>query len=346
MSRPPRLVDLHCDWLLQYVPDCTIFDPAKYPEIAACAGRPEGASYFGQVDGYLTGTSAAVMACFRREEDWTSQADPWSALGDLIARIEAEFAGRVLAGLDDHARWLDDPDGLCWAVVGVEGFDHLVRTPADLDRLPGLLERGVRLFQPVYDTSTLLGGSAVAGDDRGLSDLGRSFLQTLADLGSTSGPRPIVDLAHLNPRTQSDVLAWLEADAGRRARLLPVYSHGALRHDAYVKPRALTFDNLARLRALGGTVGFSVAPPFFDSTDRLREAIETAAALPYLGQPGYSGIAIGTDFLGVSHTLPGLTHADEVVAWIGRTFAPDVGTALTEGNARTLLACAVGATAR
>src|SRR6185437_14488063 len=195
----------------------------------------------------------------------------------------------------------DDPGGLCWGVVGIEGFDPLIRAPADLDRLPALFERGVRVFQPVYSAENLLGGSSAAGDDRGLTDLGRAFLGALEDLGPASGdgPRPAVDLAHLNPAASADVLAWFEADAPRADRLVPVYSHGALWHDGFTSPRAITAGNLGRLRALGGAVGFGVGPPFYPSADALKAGIEAAAALPFRGRAGFEGIAIGTDFLGV-----------------------------------------------
>src|SRR3954449_2799317 len=140
-STTPRLVDLHADWLLQYAPETTLFDPALYATVP---------QRLGQAEGYLGGTWAAIVSCFREAEDWARQADPWAALGQLITRIEAEFAGRLLIGADDHRRWQDDPRGLCWGVIGVEGFDATVRTAGDLDGLPRLFERGVRLFQPVY----------------------------------------------------------------------------------------------------------------------------------------------------------------------------------------------------
>ena len=179
---PARLIDLHCDWLLQYAGETTDFDPGFIPESAACLGQAEG---------YLQGASASVIACYRDAGDWARHPDPWLALGSLIARIEAEFPGRLLIGPDDFARWRDDPEGLCWGVIGVEGFDALIRTPADLDRLARLFERGVRVFQPVYTATSLLAGSASSGDDRGLTDLGRAFLDTLA--GSCDRRRPSPD---------------------------------------------------------------------------------------------------------------------------------------------------------
>src|SRR4051794_17599820 len=128
-----RLIDLHTDWLLQYATETTVFDPALYER---ARGR------VGQSEGYLQGTWAAVVSCYRSADDWATRRDPWDALGALLARVEAEFPGRLLIGPEDVARWLDDPGGLCWALIGVEGFDALVRGPDDLDRLPGLFERG------------------------------------------------------------------------------------------------------------------------------------------------------------------------------------------------------------
>src|SRR3954454_24537588 len=124
--QPGWLIDLHIDWLLQYEPGTTLCDPAKYPRVE---------ERLGQTEGYLQTTWAAVLSCYRGAEDWAEQADPWRALGELITRLEAEFAGRLLIGPEDHARWLDDRGGMAWGVLGIEGFDALVRAPADLDRL-------------------------------------------------------------------------------------------------------------------------------------------------------------------------------------------------------------------
>jgi len=307
-----RLIDLHTDWLLQYAGESTVFDRELYRGVEARVSQAEG---------YLQTTSAAIVSCFRRSSDWDQQADPWSALGSLIARIEAEFSGRVLRDPIDLARWRDDPLGLTWAMIGVEGFDALIRDESDLEHLSHLVRQGVRLFQPSYTAASRLAGSSVPGDDRGLLGLGRRFLERLATLSDPDrGPRAIIDIAHLNPTSSSDVLAWFEADADRCLRLIPVYSHGALRHDGYSSPRAITLDNLARLRALGGVIGFGVTPPFYHHPDQLQAGIEAAAALPFLGRVGYEGIAIGTDFLGVDKTLDGLGNTEEIVSWVESKF--------------------------
>lgn len=325
MTRPARLIDLRCNWLLQYAAETSVFAPSHYADVAP---------RISQVDGYLTGTSAAVLSCSRRAEDWESQPDPWAALGALVTRIEAEFSGRLLIGPEDFDRWEDDPEGLCWGVLGVDGFDFLIRSGADLDKLPALFDRGVRLFQPVEGQRSLLGGSADPGDDRGLTDLGRTFLQAL---GEFQGPRPLLDLAHLNPLAMSEALDWLEADQKRLGRILPLYSHGAPWRAGFVSPGGLTLENLRKLRAIGGVIGFSIGPPFFESTETLKVALEEAASVPFRGRPGFEGLAIGTNFLGVDQTLSGLGNVEQVGDWLTSNFPEPIAELLRFGNARALL---------
>jgi membrane dipeptidase len=329
---PPRLIDLHTDWLLQYAPETDLYNP----EMAAHAAKA-----LPQAEGYLGATSAAVLAVYRDAEDWARRPDPWAALGDLIARIEAEFPGRLLIGADDLARWRDDPHGLAWGIVGIEGFDALIRCVGDLGRLPALFDRGARVFQPVYSSTSLLAGSAADGDDRGLLDLGRAFLDVVLGL-STGGPRPILDLAHLNPSAASDVLAWFEEDEARPGRVIPVYSHGAVVHEGFASPRAITVENLRRLRALGGVIGFTPAPPFYGSPELLKRSIEETAAIPYSGRAGFEGIAVGTDFLGVDQTLPGMGNAPEVVDWVASTFEAAAARAILRGNGEAMIERMIG----
>ena len=329
-----RLIDLHVDWLLQYAPETVVFNPALYSEV-------EGS--LGQAEGYLQTARAAILSCFRTNDDWAKQPDPWAALGQLIARIEAEFPGRLLIGPDDFDRWQDDRDGLAWGMIGVEGFDALIRSAEDLSKLPRLFERGVRLFQPVYHSSSLLGGSATPGDERGLTDLGRDFLNVLASVAPEGpGPRPLFDLAHLNQSATSDALDWFEADPDRPSRVIPVYSHGAPSRPGFEVPRALSIDNLARLRVLGGPIGLCVSPPFFESPGQIIEAVEVVGSLPFRGRVGREGIALGTDFLGVDQTLPGLRNAPEVVSWVQANFDRSAAKDLLHDTALGLIARATG----
>ena len=59
-----RLIDLHCNWAIQYACESTQYDPALYADVPGALS---------QVDGYLSGVAAAVLVCGRRSGDWAAQ---------------------------------------------------------------------------------------------------------------------------------------------------------------------------------------------------------------------------------------------------------------------------------
>ena len=123
-----RLIDLHCNWALQYTDETSQYPASLYRDVG---------TRLGQVDGYLTGTGVTVLTCGRRAADWAKQPDAWTTIAEMITRYEAEFSGRLLIRPDDILRRDAEPaEAICWGVLGIEGFDFLVRTPDDLDRLP------------------------------------------------------------------------------------------------------------------------------------------------------------------------------------------------------------------
>ncbi len=327
-----RLIDLHMNWLLQYATESVVFDPALYPSI-----KPR----LPQLAAYLQTCRAAIVSCHRAPEDWARQNEPWKALGELITRLEAEFSGRLLIDFDDFARFQDDRDSLTWGMIGVEGFDFLVRSSQDLKHLSALFDRGVRVFQPVSLENNALGGSLAEGDHRGLTDVGFAFLEKLLEV-STEGPRPILDITGLSLAATSDALAWFEADSTRSKRVLIAQTHGVVADPVLASVSSARRDNLTRLRALGGFVGLSIAPPFVSSPGQLEQMIHTMASIPFEGRVGFEGIAIGTGFLELPETLNGLANADEVVAWFQKAFDRAVAKDLLHDNALMLIAQAVG----
>ena len=198
----------------------------------------------------------------------------------MIARYEAEFSGRTLHGPDDAARWLAEPehDSLCWGILGIEGLDFLIREQGDLDRLPALFDRGVRVFQ--------LANGSLPGGDRGLTDLELSLLDALANLApppDKPGPRPVIDLAGLNHRSTANALSWFEADTGRSDRLPLLCSCGGIEFSG------LTHDILARLRALGGLVGLGVGLPYVSSRRASPREHRSGRCGPLPGSAGLRG---------------------------------------------------------
>lgn len=332
-----RLIDLHCNWALQYALESSQYDPRFYADVS---GRLD------QLEGYLMGTRLAVLACSRRAEDWSAQPQPWFTLGEMIARYEAEFPGRLIQSPADIERWAREPeDGLCWGVLGIAGFDALVRDPGDLDRLASLFARGVRVFQLVETGAGALGGHAGHDDDRGMTELGHQFLGRLLDLAppmGQAGPRPVVDLAGLNARTTSDVLDWFEADAERHGRLLLARSHGSVDLDGLAGTSGLTSPNLDRLRTLGGVIGLSCCLEHFLSADALLAAIEAIASRAFLGREGYWGIGLGTDFFNAVQPLKDLGNVESIVGWLEKSFGAEAAALIGSANAENLLLRAAG----
>jgi membrane dipeptidase len=330
------MVDLHCDWLVQYAPETTQYEASLYPEVPGRVGR---------LDGYLLGTSLAVLACARKEEDWSKQSDAWGALGLMVARYEAEFAGRLLRDSADISRWRSSPaEGLCWGVLGVAGFDSLVRDAGDLDRLPALFERGVRIFQPVAISGGTLGGSSTVGDDRGLTELGRSFLARIVELarGGEARPRPIFDLAGMNARTTADSLGCLDEAKVSLGELLIVVSHGTGGYQALLDGSGPDARQLAEVRSRGGVIGLTPGLPGCETPDELRRLIDAMASLPFEGRPGHEGLAMGSHLMGVERAAPGLASARDITRWLGKEFDRGTAAAIATGNARRLLLRSAG----
>lgn len=216
-DRPPRLIDLRVDWFAQYAGEAPQFD--AYP---VAAGR------LPQVDGYLGATAAAFLTI-----------EP-----ALIPRAEAEFAGRLLIGPADYRRWMDDPEGMAWGALGVEGVG--------VERIGGLYQRGVRLFRVVEDFD--------------------SYLGKLVSL-SEPGGRPIADVS--GPGAAA--LGWFEADAARSASVVPVWGRGPVDGETARRLRSLggflamelgegaVADLVARVEAAGGPEGVVLATGFLGS---------------------------------------------------------------------------------
>jgi membrane dipeptidase len=332
-----RLIDLHCNWALQYAGESSQYDPALYPEIAA---------RLGQLEGYLSDTAAAVLFCGRAALDWERQADPWRTLAEMITRYEAEFPGRLLSGPEDAARWASEPeDDICWGMLGVEGFDFLIRTPADLDRLAPLFERGVRVFQMVATSATAMGGSGDLDRDRGLTPLGHAFLGRLAELAPEAGslgPRPILDLAKLNVKTMGDVLTRFENNPALPDRVLLTCSRADVLIPSRSDGPSLAHAELVRFRALGGLLGLVAGAPEVGSAATLREVIDLVAAIPWNGKAGCEGISIGTGFPEVKGPAAPLASASRLAEWLTAAFPREIATAIAADNARRLLLQATG----
>lgn len=285
--RPPvRLVDLHVRWLWQYAPEVSWLDPAL-----AAVVPPR----LPQTAGYLSDTAAAVVML----GGWPDDADPWTALREELARVDAEFCGRVLRDPEDVARWkAEPPHGLCWAMPGVAGLDRLVRHDDDLERLPALVDR-LRVVQLATQPVTTL------ADESGLTPLGVAAIAAL-DRASAAAARPVaVELAELSPAARASVLDHLGSG------LIPLYSSAAAPDQASLPP-----EESARIASAGGLL-----------------AVRPGRAV----DPGTDAYAIATGFLGRDLATGEPGDAIAVLRWAASGREEPEFQALAAGRAGALL---------
>ncbi|QDV32646.1 Zn-dependent dipeptidase, microsomal dipeptidase [Tautonia plasticadhaerens] len=313
-----RLVDLAVEWLDQYAGESTVFEGEARPGIR---------DRLGQVEGYLSATEIAVVWFGPEAGD---RANPWGTAGDRMARVEAEFSGRLLAGPEDFGRLDAEPEGgLTWAVAGLRGVTGLLRTEEDRPRLGGLLDRGVRAFR----LEGRVERPPSAEDDRPLRDEERSAIGALASLAVANlagASSPMVDLAGLPPRASGEALAWIESTG---APLVPIVSLGGSAGGTIAGLRPGDFD---RLRSLGGVVGLGIGRAFHPDAEALGRAIEAISA-----RGGLDGVAIGTGYLGVEEPIAGLGTAGELLEWLAGRFDAVTAGGLASGAARAGIGRAV-----
>jgi membrane dipeptidase len=205
----------------------------------------------------------------------------------------------------------------------------------------------VRVFQPIAAPGGPLGGGAHPGDDRGLSDLGRAFLSRMAELARAAGPgpRPILDLAGMNPATMADSLRWYAEDPANR-ETLPIMMSQAAFDDPPLNDDSTPSSRIVReLRSLGCVIGLTPGLPGIATPDDLKRFIDAIAAIPFLGQSGHAGIAIASDLMRVERAVPGLGSARDIVRWLVQAFDRPTAARIAADHARDLLLRSIGGAA-
>ncbi|MEW4570526.1 hypothetical protein AB1L88_21910 [Tautonia sp. JC769] len=299
-----RLIDLAVEWPLQYAGEATAIDAADYPGVSR---------RLGQVDGYLSTALAAIVWIGPAPGD---RPDPWGEISRLMAGVEAEFSGRILADGADLDRFAaESDDTMTWAVVGLRGTASFLNSDDARDRLAALIDRGVRAVR----LAGFVDRPADPTRDRGLSDLERSAIDTLVT--ASSGRPLLLDLAGLPPTAAGEAIGRLEAGEG--GKLVPIVSlagaMGGLRSE----------EDVSRVRALGGVVGLCPARAFFPDAGAFGNALDEAAGL--LGID-FDAVAIGTGFLGIDEPIDGLGDAPGLLDWLSSRSEPGGARALAGGN--------------
>jgi membrane dipeptidase len=279
-------IDLHIDSLRAYLmPDPDPLAPA--PQAQVDLPRLEQA-----------GAIAAIWAAC--DDIHLSGAPGLAYVLRLLAAGRALVAGSqgrlvLVRTRADLARC--SPGGPVGMLLALEGAHSLL---GSLDLLEALHALGVRVLTLTWNHANPFasGCAAGAGEDRGLTPLGRELLLRARELGI------LLDLAHASPRTLTEALAvW-------RGPLL--VSHTAC---AAIHPHRRNLSD-AQMRAVadaGGLVGIMLYPPFLaDAT----QAVSLATVARHVGHAvdaaGAAAVAMGTDFDGVTSLPEGVSGLQDL----------------------------------
>jgi membrane dipeptidase len=183
-------------------------------------------------------------------------------------------------------------------VYSVEGSAPLAD---DLDAIPGLVARGVRLFGLVHAQHNALAESSSDPHPHapGLSAAGRAFVHAVYDAGA------LVDVSHASDATFADVAALARE---HRRPLVATHSNARALSD---HRRNLTDEQLRTIADSGGVVGIAFHAPFLRRAWRdadVRDFARHAAHMVAVMGPGH--VAIGSDLDGLIRPARGLeSHA-------------------------------------
>lgn len=127
--------------------------------------------------------------------------------------------------------------------LGIEGCDFV-----EISDLPILYNLGLRSINPIYNEDNQYGGGAHGNKEQGLTELGKEFIQAACALGIG------IDISHANRKTTMDILNLIEELKVENPNIR-VYASHSNAQDLCNRSRNLSFEELTKLKHVGGTVG-------------------------------------------------------------------------------------------
>lgn len=183
-------------------------------------------------------------------------------------------------------------EGKCAAFLSVEGGDIL---ECSTERLEAAHSRGLRAVNITWNIENALSGTNVQSPDRGLSDLGRSFVKKCHELGV------IVDLSHISTPGFWDVIEMSDK---------PVMASHSNAKSVCNHSRNLDDDQFKALIQNGGVAGINLYSDFVGENPDVGAVIRHIEHFLNLG--GAKNIAIGADFDGCESLPKGISGISDV----------------------------------
>jgi len=182
-------------------------------------------------------------------------------------------------------------EGKVAAVMSIENGDAL---GADVAVLEEFYRQGVRMMGLTWNPSNALGDGALGRQHDGLTDLGRSVLRRMEELGV------VVDVSHLSEQSFWDALR------STRGPIIASHSNAAALH---MHPRNLTDEQLRAIAQRGGVVGVNFYAGFLGAAtlDRVLDHIDYLAKVM-----GVDHVALGSDYDGIPQAPAGLEDVSKL----------------------------------
>jgi membrane dipeptidase len=187
-------------------------------------------------------------------------------------------------------------------ILNFQNLDHI---GSDIDLLERFYQMGFRIMQLTYNAPNAIGGGCT-GEDKGLTDFGRSVVEKLNELGI------LVDVSHCGPRTSLDTALH---------SAVPIACTHTLAKKLYNHDRGKDDELLKAVADRGGYIGILAVPGFL--TERTETTVgDMLAHLDYVvNLVGIDHVGLGTDYFGFSLPDNLAAKIDELLEILG--FRPE-----------------------
>jgi membrane dipeptidase len=214
---------------------------------------------------------------------------------DLFHKKVVQEGGlKVIGTAEDLSRLESNQRG---ALLTVEGLDALV---GDTTYFRTLYYLGVRSVGLTWNTSNLAADGVGESRGAGLTEWGKEIIRECNDL------HMMIDVSHLPEKGFWDVMEVSQK---------PVYASHSNVYELCPHPRNLRKPQIEALIRTGGRIGLTFVPMFIDpesaTMDALLQHVEKVCEWG-----GAAHLGFGSDFDGITSTVPGLEHSGCYTQWV------------------------------
>ena len=274
------LFDGHCDTILRcYLEGGGLRRQAGHLDLERRRGKGRWAQFF---------------AAFGSPEDM-----PGRSLWEVFLEEYALFRSEVDANADLVAFCRTGEEaraafaaGKTAAFLSAEGAELL---DCDLDKLRLAHRMGVRAVNLTWNHPNALSGTNAEERDRGLSDLGRTFVRTMGELGM------LVDVSHL-----SDPGFWDVMEVTDR----PVVATHSNSRAVFPDPRNLTDEQFTAIINTNGVAGLNMYAGFLGEDPDFDTVVSHLEHFLALG--GENNVSMGGDWDGITRMPRGMSGIQDM----------------------------------